>query len=187
MDNSNYIHGKLWDVHDDVIKWKNFPHYWPFVRGIHRSLVNSPHKDQWRGALLFSLICVWINGRVNNHEAGDLGRYRAHYYVIVMNYLTWSAPSYNQNQCWNIVYSHLRNKFQWHLYRKSNIFIQENALENVVYEMASNLSWPHCVKTIISVSNDHSLDALHDQYNDAFGFLPIMTAFYPIYQINGEW
>ena len=25
----------------DVIKWKHFPRYWPFVRGIHRSLVNS--------------------------------------------------------------------------------------------------------------------------------------------------
>ena len=69
---------------DDVIKWKHFPHYWPFVRGIHRSPVNSPHKGQWRGALMFSLIRVWINGLVNNREAGDLGRYRAHYDVIVM-------------------------------------------------------------------------------------------------------
>ena len=42
--------------HDDVIKWKHFPRYWPFVRGIHRSPVNSPHKGQWRGALIFSLI-----------------------------------------------------------------------------------------------------------------------------------
>ena len=49
-------------THDDVIKWKHFPRYWPFVRGIHRSPVNSPHKGQWRGALMFSLICVWING-----------------------------------------------------------------------------------------------------------------------------
>ena len=69
--------------HDDVIKWKHFPRYWPFVRGIHRSPVNSPHKGRWRGALMFSLICVWINGRVNNLEAGDLRRYRAHYDVII--------------------------------------------------------------------------------------------------------
>ena len=41
--------------------------------------VNSPHKGQWRGALMFSLICVWINGWVNNREAGDLRRYRAQY------------------------------------------------------------------------------------------------------------
>ena len=52
--------------HDDVIKWKYFPRYWPFVRGIHRSPVNSPYKGQYR-------------------EAGDLIRYhRAHYDVTVM-------------------------------------------------------------------------------------------------------
>ena len=50
-----------------------------------RSPVNSPHKDQWRGeSLMFSLICVWMNDWVNNCEAGDLRRYRAHYDVIVM-------------------------------------------------------------------------------------------------------
>ena len=38
--------------HDDVIKWKHFPRYWLFVRGIHRSLVNSPHKGRCRGALI---------------------------------------------------------------------------------------------------------------------------------------
>ena len=70
--------------HDDVIKWKHFPRYWPFVRGIHRSPVNSPHKGQWCGALMFSLICVWINGWVNNSQAGDVRRYRAHYDVTVM-------------------------------------------------------------------------------------------------------
>ena len=77
--------------HDDVIKWKHFPRYWPFVRGIHRSPVNSAHKGQWRGALMFPFICVWINGWVNNREAGDLRRTQAHYDVIVMVYLwQWS-------------------------------------------------------------------------------------------------
>ena len=52
--------------------------------GIHRSPVNSPHKGQWRGALMFSLISAWINDWINNREAGDLRRYRAHYDVIVM-------------------------------------------------------------------------------------------------------
>ena len=74
----------LQTIHDDVIKWKHFPRYWPFVRGIHRSPANSPHKGQWRGALMFSLICVWINGWVSNREAGDLRRNLAHYDVIVM-------------------------------------------------------------------------------------------------------
>ena len=49
---------KLYTDHDDVIKWKHFPCYWSFVRGIYRSPVNSPHKDQWRGAFMFSLICA---------------------------------------------------------------------------------------------------------------------------------
>ena len=71
-------------AHDDVIKWKHFPRCWPFVRRIHRSPVNSPHKGQWRGALMFSLICTWINSWVNNPEAGDLRRHRAHYDVSVM-------------------------------------------------------------------------------------------------------
>ena len=70
--------------HDDAIKWKHFLRYWPFVRGIHRSPVNSSHKGQWRGALMFSLICVWINDWVNNREAGDLRRHRGHYDVTVM-------------------------------------------------------------------------------------------------------
>ena len=71
-------------IHDDVIKWKHFPRYWPFVRGIHRCPVNSPHKGQWRGALMFSLNCTLINGRVNNREAGDMRCHHAHYDVIVM-------------------------------------------------------------------------------------------------------
>ena len=70
--------------HDDVIKWIYFPRYWPFVRRIHRSPVNSPHKGQWRGALMCSLVCVWINGWVNNGEAGDLRRHRPHYDAFLM-------------------------------------------------------------------------------------------------------
>ena len=62
-------------VHDDVTIFR--------VTG-HRSPVNSPHKGQWRGALMFSLICARINGWVNNREAGDLRRHRAHHDVTVM-------------------------------------------------------------------------------------------------------
>ena len=76
----------VWGVHDGVIKWIHFPRYWPFVREIHRSPVNSPHKGQWRGALMSSLICAWINGWVNSGEAGDLRRHRAHYDVTLMRF-----------------------------------------------------------------------------------------------------
>ena len=63
---------------------KYFPRYWSFVRGIHRSPVNFPHKVQWRGVLKFSLICAWTNGWVNNRDAGDLRRHRAHFDVTIM-------------------------------------------------------------------------------------------------------
>ena len=78
-----YCHHLL-KYHDDVIKWKHFPRNWPFVRGIHRSPVNSTHKGQWRGALMFPFICARINGWVNNGEAGDLRRYRVHCDVIII-------------------------------------------------------------------------------------------------------
>ena len=72
--NTCYPH-KYHRPRDDVIEWKHFPRYWPFVRGIHRSPVNSPLKGQWRGALMFTLIQARTNGWVNNRDAGDLRRY----------------------------------------------------------------------------------------------------------------
>ena len=89
----------LFVVHDDVIKWKNLPRYWPFVRGIHRSSVNSPHKVQWRGALVFSLISALTHRCANHRGTGDLRRHRAHYDVTVM----W-VPSY----FWEIKMSNTR-------------------------------------------------------------------------------
>ena len=65
--------------YDDVIKWKHFPRYWPFVR----LQVNSPKNGQGRGALMFFYLC-WINAWVNNREAGDLRRHRAHYDAILI-------------------------------------------------------------------------------------------------------
>ena len=69
------------------MKWKYFPCYWPFVRGIHRTPVDSPHKDQWRGALVFSLICAWTNGSANNRDAGDLSHPHVHYDVTVIHFV----------------------------------------------------------------------------------------------------
>ena len=74
---------------------EHFLRYWPFVRGIHRSL----HKGQWRGALMFSLICGWINGWVNKCKAGDLRCHRAHYGVIVMS--LWAGlPLHEAGRPW---------------------------------------------------------------------------------------
>ena len=76
------------------------------MREIHRSPVNSPHKGQWRGALMFPLIWVWINGWVNNREAGDLRSYRAHYDVTVMIIKITS----------DINRSLMRHQFTWNIF-----------------------------------------------------------------------
>ena len=58
----------------------------------------APRKGQWRGALMFSLIWVWINGWVNDLDAGDLRRSRAHYDVTLMTQIAkfmgpiWGPP-----------------------------------------------------------------------------------------------
>ena len=70
--------------HDDVIKWNIFRVTGPLCGEFtgHRWIPRT--EVQWRGALIFSLICAWINGWVNNGEAGDLRRHRPHYDVTVM-------------------------------------------------------------------------------------------------------
>ena len=100
--------------HDDVIKWKHFPRYWPFVWGIYRSPVNSPHRGQWRGALMFSFICDWINGWVNNREAGDLRRHLAHYDVTLIVMYTYVIKWMNT---WIYMYIHLRLYSNMYMYR----------------------------------------------------------------------
>ena len=109
-------------VHDDVIKWKHFLRYWLFVRGIHRSPVNSNHKGQWRGALMFYFICRWTNGWANHRDAGDLRRHRTHYGVTVMvdvrwrnNFRHWGAPTRN------IIYHTLALNVQI-VWRQHNVF-----------------------------------------------------------------
>ena len=64
--------------HDDVIKWKRFPRYCPFVRGLYRLPVDFHHKGQRRAALMLCLICAWTNRWANNRDAGDLRRHCVH-------------------------------------------------------------------------------------------------------------
>ena len=89
-------------AHDDIIKWKLFPRYWPFVRGIQRSLGNSPHKGQWCGALMSSLICARIYGWANNGDVGDSRRHLAHYDIIVM-----PQPHFSSSTCYMILVASL--------------------------------------------------------------------------------
>ena len=81
-------------VHDDVIKWKHFPRYWPFVRGIHRSPGNSPHKKP-EARNFYALFDLRLHKRESkNGEAGDLWHHRAHYDVSVMRVFRFKCT------CW---------------------------------------------------------------------------------------
>ena len=66
---------------------------WPFVRGVHRSPVNSPHKGQWRGALMFA------NNLANNRDASDLRHQHTHYDVSVM-WVTWINKLHESTKIW---------------------------------------------------------------------------------------
>ena len=61
--------------------------------------ISRTKASDWHGALMFSLICVWINDWVNNREAGDLRRYRAHYDVIVMITVSFYQAGDELNAC----------------------------------------------------------------------------------------
>ena len=57
-----------------------------------------PTWGQWRGALLFPLICAWINGWVYNRETGDSIRYRAHNDVTIM-FMNAKTEHYILHRC----------------------------------------------------------------------------------------
>ena len=50
-----------------------------------------------------------------------------------------SAPSHYLNQCWVVVKWTVRNKLQWNI-NQTKLFIDKNAVESVVWEMAAILS-----------------------------------------------
>ena len=124
--------------HHDVIKWKYFSRYWPLVRGIHRSTVNSPHKGQWRGTLMFSLICAWINNWVNNREAGDLRRHRAHYGVTVMLCCCLESSALGDNCTW--IRSHPCRKSCWYNLRPTMIILQVITHDVLLFAL-----WKYCI------------------------------------------
>ena len=98
------------------------------------SPLNSPHKGQWRGALIFSLILAWTNSWVNNREAGDLRRYFAHYDANVMN-LTGPAQFMVAMADWaTMSFNTLRPRQNGRLFADDTfkrIFLKENILISI--------------------------------------------------------
>ena len=131
------------DVHDDVINWKLFPLFWPFVRRIHRWPMNSPHKDQWRGALMFSLIFAWTNRWVNNRDAGDLRRHRAHYDVTVMDYHCVCRCFYAPSVLWYLMFTCVYT-FTYSFIRENSSLILRDGMQSfakrAMFSTASHIS-----------------------------------------------
>ena len=90
---------KKWNKKAFPLSWwrhqmSHFPRYCPFVRDRDR----PPHKGQWRGPLMFSLICVWSNSWANNGDAGDMKRRRAHWDITAMS----TQNLITDSQIWNL-------------------------------------------------------------------------------------
>ena len=142
--------------------------------------VNSTHKGQWRGPLMFSLICVWINGWVNNGETGDLRRYRAHYDVTVMIYASVnqaiigsnkdSEPRHCGKQCWPVVDWSYGNTFQWNSKRNTKNSFQLNAFKCIICKIAAILFRPQCFKgPLVTVGQRKKVTAVTGSKRHKFG------------------
>ena len=146
--------------HTCIMKWKHFPRYRPFMRGIHWTPVDSSHKGQWREAFfMFPLMCAWTNRWANNRNAGDLIRHRGHYdtTAIIYNeighrcFKQWivpiSLPS-PYHHFWHIVKCILWDISQWDWNIDIVIFIEENAFTIAVCKVSVMLFRPPCVNRI---------------------------------------
>ena len=92
LDRASPRHGGLWldanfrswliVIYNSITWWRHqmetFSALMGLSEGIHRSPVDSPHRGQWRGALMFSLMCAWRNGWPNHRDASNLIRHSAH-------------------------------------------------------------------------------------------------------------
>ena len=113
-----------------------------FVRGAHRSPVDSPHKSQWRGASMFSLICAWTDGWASNRDAGDLRCHRAHYDVIVMIVAKISGNCHSGT--WKMTSNTLYRFYLWWYSRPA---MQENNdihVMDIMHDVSSRYCFKHC-------------------------------------------
>ena len=126
-----------WWLHDDVIvtSWLLL-RYWPYVRGIHRWPMNSPHKGRWRGALMFSLIFPWTNGWVNTRDAGDLRSQWAHYDVTVMAHRV-RAVVYSPR----LTPSQASKLMAWQFANESSVVVGQNICKSVLPHGSKIMSW----------------------------------------------
>ena len=103
---------------------------------------NAAHDTKtWRYQCITNH-CLTHWGRAMYICVSELGHHWFRWWLVAC-----LVPSHYLNQCWVIVIWTIRNEIQWDINRNSNIFMQENAFENVIWKMAAIKSWPQCVKT----------------------------------------
>ena len=116
-------------THADIIKWKHFPRHWPFMQAVHGPPVNSFHKGQWRGALIFPLICAWTNVWENSRDAGDLRHHRVHYDVTVMSESSHRWAPHTNNRLYVKCFRLWRN----HAFHKNHCVLVQNFTKSCCY------------------------------------------------------
>ena len=132
---------EFWPIaHDDFIKWKHFPHYWPFVWGIHRW--PAPRPMTW--SFHVSLIRAWINGWVNNREAADLRCHQAHYDITAMWTIQQSLCREPAGHQWGFSSQRTSNVELWYFSWLSAWPCCLKTDKSLVIWDAMPLEWRHC-------------------------------------------
>ena len=156
-------------AHDDVIKWKHFPRYWPFVRGIHRPGEFSAQRSVPRSFSVF--FDLRLNERLSKQWWGwwfetlsrSLWRHRNEStfsiftlvtIIISCSYLIWMSKihisgiwSMASNQATLSHAPEKANKKKGRM-NKSDVSIKiplETFCKNSAFENSVDL-WPFCVK-----------------------------------------
>ena len=92
---------KYLQIDCNILPWHWSPLcYWPFVRGIHWSSMDSPHKRLAAQALIFSLMLAWTNCWTNMPVPGYLTRYDTHVKVFanLLQYLSFTGHARRQKK-----------------------------------------------------------------------------------------
>ena len=102
-------------MHGDVIKWKHFPRYWPFVRGIHPSPVNFLTKRPVKQSSdVFFGLCTYVH----NWDPGVLRHHRATYDVTLMMPFRKDPRVYGTKHRWNFLSPLMKIKYHGNSYRE---------------------------------------------------------------------
>ena len=125
--------------HDNVIKWKHFPRYWPYVRGIHRSPVNSPHKGQGRGALIF-FFDLRLNKRLSKQSWG--------WWFKTPSCTLWCHC--NVVSLFQIGINHAKYLVDWrYCYMHGSFIVGHSLLELAWWPLVTEACWPLGVSGVL--------------------------------------